>query len=362
MHVSRCVARKFGVLFPIVNLMFPDSIETMNKNETTKLGFLIFPGFPMSCLTSAIEPLRAANEIAAQRAFSWVLISETGQRVNSSANVGFDPDQTLAQTEAVDFLFLLSSPTGGFVDPKAGNGILRQMARHGVVIGGVSGGVFPLVRSGVMEGHRCSVHWCYETAFAGEFPDTQGTDDVIVMDRRRMTASGAAAAFDLMLHLVEQKLGADVMTEVACWFQHPLVRGQGVSQKIPAFRTGATDDMLPPAIAQAVRFFSEHIEDTVTVADVARMVNLSPRQLERSFKASTGQSPSHYYRTLRMKAARQLVMYSNDTMTDIALAVGYASSTPMVQHYKEAFGITPQQEREKINLFRVQGKRALPSS
>ena len=28
-----------------------------------RLGFLMFPGFPMACLTSAIEPLRAANEI-----------------------------------------------------------------------------------------------------------------------------------------------------------------------------------------------------------------------------------------------------------------------------------------------------------
>ena len=70
------------------------------RAEKTTLGFLIFPGFPMSCLTSAIEPLRAANEIVGTEAFSWVLISEQGSRVNSSARVGFDPDQALADTEA----------------------------------------------------------------------------------------------------------------------------------------------------------------------------------------------------------------------------------------------------------------------
>ena len=55
----------------------------MTRGEsTTTLGFLIFPGFPMSCLTSAIEPLRAANEISGQAAFDWKLIGETGARVD----------------------------------------------------------------------------------------------------------------------------------------------------------------------------------------------------------------------------------------------------------------------------------------
>ncbi|MGB5559854.1 MAG: helix-turn-helix domain-containing protein, partial [Paracoccaceae bacterium] len=112
----------------------------------------------------------------------------------------------------------------------------------------------------------------------------------------------------------------------------------------------------------AIRMFAEHIEDPVQIADVAHAVALSPRQLERSFKRATGQSPSLYYRTMRMHAARQLVMYSNDTMTDIALAVGYASSTPMVRHYRQAFGVSPQDERNKINMFRVEGNAAIPST
>ncbi|MGB0799356.1 MAG: helix-turn-helix domain-containing protein, partial [Planktomarina sp.] len=88
---------------------------------------------------------------------------------------------------------------------------------------------------------------------------------------------------------------------------------------------------------------------------------VSPRQIERSFKKATGQSPSHYYRTLRMNAARQLVMYSKDSMAQIAVQVGYASTTPMVQHYREAFGINPQEDRKRINLYRVQDNIPVPS-
>ncbi len=335
----------------------------MIENETQKaLGFLIFPGFPMACLTSAIEPLRAANEIAGREAFTWAVVAETEARVRSSARVAFEPDTTLESVSDLDFLFLLSGPSGEFADSKLSNGKLRWLASRGVNLGGVSGGVFPLVRSGVMDGHRCSVHWCYKAAFRTEFPDMATTDNVIAIDRRRYTVSGAAAAFDLMLKLIDDALGPEVMTEVACWFQHPFVRGEDVSQKIPAFKTRSTDDMLPGAVNSAIRMFAEHIEDPVQISDVADAVALSPRQLERSFKRATGQSPLSYYRTMRMNAARQLVMYSNDTMTDIALAVGYASSTPMVRHYRQIFGATPQEERSKINMFRVEDIVAIPST
>ena len=49
----------------------------MGQPAPLRLGFLMFPGFPMACLTSAIEPLRAANEITGRREFVWRLLSET---------------------------------------------------------------------------------------------------------------------------------------------------------------------------------------------------------------------------------------------------------------------------------------------
>ena len=221
------------------------------------IGFLIFPGFPMSCLTSMIEPLRAANEIAGQTAFRWQILSEAGARVASSAEVVFDPDIALADAQEMEYLFLLSSPSASFTDRKSAEGQLRRLARHGTAVGGVSGGVFPLARMGLLDGHAVSVHWCYEAAFAQEFPGLQMRDDVIVFDHPRYTVSGAAAAFDLMLNFIEARLGADVATEVACWFQHPVVRGRGVRQKTPTFRRDSTADLLPLPVAKAVEILSE---------------------------------------------------------------------------------------------------------
>lgn len=336
----------------------------MNRNEDTLIGFLIFPGFPMACLTSMIEPLRAANEIAGQETFRWKLISETGARVEASAKVGFDPELSLndEDCEGLHQLFLLSGPSSRFEKPIISEGKLRKLKRHGVSVGAISGGVFPLARAGLLTGYATSVHWCYEAAFEAEFPDIKATKDVITIDRNRMTASGAAAAFDLSLGLIDEVLGADIATEVACWFQHPLMRGEGVTQKRPTFAAESTQDMLPPLIAQAVQMFADHIEDPLNISDVADAVGVSVRQLERLFQKTTGNTPLGYYKSLRMHKARQLLLYSKENMIQIALAVGYSSSAVLAKNYRDVFGIHPREDRKKVNMFRVRDNTIVPSA
>ena len=60
----------------------------MTERGPLRLGFLMFPGFPMACLTSAIEPLRAANEITGRQEFVWKLVAENPAPVRSSAAIG----------------------------------------------------------------------------------------------------------------------------------------------------------------------------------------------------------------------------------------------------------------------------------
>jgi AraC family transcriptional regulator, glycine betaine-responsive activator len=316
------------------------------------LGFLLFPGFPMACLTSAIEPLRAANEITGRREFVWKLVAETALPVRSSAEIGFEPDVTLQVLEGVDQLYLLSPPTAVFADPRRSPARLRWLDRTGAVLGAFSGGIFPLARTGLMEARPCSVHWCYEAAFKAEFPSVEAREVTILRERRRITASGAGAVFDLMLRLIEERLGRDTMTEVACWFQHPFVRDEDARQKVPVARAGGTSDALPGPIREAIRLFDAHIEDPLRIPDVAAAVDMSERNFERLFKRETGQSPLRYYRLMRLGKARQRVLYSSDTLSEIAASVGYPRSGPMARHYQQAFGVTPQSERKALSGLR----------
>ena len=333
----------------------------MTAGTPLRLGFLMFPGFPMACLTSAIEPLRAANEISGRTEFDWLLVAEDRAPVRSSAEVRFEPDVALADCGDVDHLYLLSPPTGQFADARRGQARLRWLDRTGVVLGAFSGGIFPLARAGLMEGRGCSVHWCYEAAFKAEFPKVEPSEAVILRERRRITVSGAGAVFDLMLRLIEERLGRQCMTEVACWFQHPFLRNEDARQKVPVARAGSTADALPAAIREAIRLFDTHVEDPLRIPDVAAAVDMSERHFERLFKRETGQSPLRYYRLIRLSKARQRVLYSNDPLSEIAASVGYLRSAPMARHYAEAFGVSPQHERRLLSGLRGEGT-AIPAA
>lgn len=324
----------------------------MTADAPLRLGFLMFPGFPMACLTSAIEPLRAANEICGRKVFDWKLLAENLAPVRSSADLRFEPDVTLADCGDLDQLYLLSPPNSSFANPRQSPARLRWLDRTGVVLGAFSGGIFPLARAGLMEGRGCSVHWCYEAAFKTEFPKVQASEAVILREGRRITASGAGAVFDLMLRLIEERLGRETMTEVACWFQHPFVRNEDASQKVPVARAGNTADALPPPIREAIRLFENHVEDPLRIPDVAAAIGLSGRHFERLFKRETGQSPLRYYHHLRLAKARQRVLYSNDSLREIAASVGYLTSGPMIRHYTDLFGVSPRDERRLTSGLR----------
>lgn len=323
------------------------------------LGFMMFPGFPMACLTSAIEPLRAANEITGRKEFVWRLIAEDRAPVRSSAEIGFDPDETLLECEGLDHLYLLAPPTAQFSDLRRSPARLRWLDRTGVTLGAFSGGIFPLARAGLMQGRNCSVHWCYDAAFKAEFPGVVASEAAIICAPRRNTVSGAGAVFDLMLRLIEDRLGRDCMIEVACWFQHPFVRDDDARQKVPVVRAGSTADSLAHPIREAIHLFETHIEDPLRIPDIALAVGLSGRHFERLFKRETGQSPLRYYHHLRLAKARQRVLYSNDSLRDIATSVGYLTSAPMVRHYVEFFGVSPKDER-RLTLSARQTRAAAP--
>ncbi len=318
-----------------------------------RIALLILPGFPMGCLSSAIEPLRAANQISGTETYRWQIVTETGASCLSSAGIAFAADAALADLDRVDVVYVISSPQSVMADPRRSFGALRRLARRGVLMGAFSGGVFPLARAGLLDGHRVSVHWCYDAAFRAEFPLAIPGDAVMTIDRRRETASGANAVFDLMLRRIGAELDARVMTEVACWFQHPMVRSEAISQRRPSATGASASDMLPAPVTRAIAIFADNIASPVLIGDVARAVAVSERQLERAFKRATGLGPLAYYRQMRLNEARQMVRYSGDSLRDIAFAVGYASAAGLTRHYRKAFGVSPREDREDVDLFRV---------
>ncbi len=144
-----------------------------------------------------------------------------------------------------------------------------------------------------------------------------------------------------MLKLIEDRLGRDVMTEVACWFQHPFVRDEAAAQKVPVARAASTADDLSPPIRQAIRLF-EPTSKTAPHPDVGRRRRPVGPPLRTPVQARDRAKPAALLSThLRLAKARQRVLYSNDSLRDIAASVGYLTSSPMIRHYTELFGVSP---------------------
>lgn len=332
----------------------------MTLSNTTHIAFLLFDGFPLACLTSLIEPLRVANEISDETVFSWTLISEGGQSVQSSAMIAIDVKEPLSHLTDVDYLVLLSPPKATF-EKEDTVGILRHLSRHGTVLGAISGGVFPLARTGLVSDQPLAVHWCYQAAFDNEFPTYHASEQVTEHHQGFITAAGAAGGFEVALALIEERLSQAMSTEVACWFQHPMMRKSGIQQITPVLQETVTKQTMPQLVTSAINIMQDSLDEPLTIEEIASRLCVTSRHLERVFKASTSQSPSHYYRMMRVKAARQLVFYTNETITTIAERFGYNQSRAFRRHYASCFGVTPEDDRKQINLYRVEGNISLPS-
>ena len=277
----------------------------------------------MACLTSMIEPLRASNEISDTKSFEWKLFSENADKVEASAKVAFETDGKIEEIEKLNALILLSPPNADFIKSRS-VGVIRRLERHGCTIGAVSGGVFLLAKAKIRPNIKYSVHWCYAAAFTNQFPNNISSEQVIETDRNIMTASGASAAFDLALLLIRSRLGSSIAAEVACWFQHPIMRNQDVKQVIPSLNELEGLEEMPELAQKAISLVNQKINYPLQVNDIADEIGITSRHLSRIFKEATGESPRQYFRKLRVNAARQMILYTNEKIGEIALSVGFS--------------------------------------
>jgi transcriptional regulator GlxA family with amidase domain len=106
-------------------------------------------------------------------------------------------------------------------------------------------------------------------------------------------------------------------------------------------RVGTTN----AAILDAVRAMEAHVADPLTLDDIAEVAGVSPRQLNRLFRDKLGRTTMRYYRDIRLDTAQNLLGNSPLSLTEIALATGFASSSHFARVYADAFGVPPSSNR-----------------
>lgn len=292
----------------------------------------------MMSYAALAEPMRAANLLARRTLYEMINIGTSDAPVASSGAAVVLPQARVGDDLALDYLFVVAGgdPTG-YANRPVMNWLAR-LAREGVPLGGVSGGPIILARAGVMGGRRMTVHWEHANALAEISPHLMIERTLYVIDRDRVTCAGGTAPMDLMHALITQHHGGAFARLVSDWFMHTEIRPSAGPQRAGLVeRVGSTN----AAILDAVEAMEAHVAEPLTLDRLAGTAGLSPRQLNRLFTEKLGRPTMRYYRELRLQKAQSLLRNSPLSLTEIALATGFASSSHFSRAYAAQFGQPP---------------------
>ena len=308
---------------------------------TQGVAFLLVERFSLIAFASAVEPLRLANLVTGRPLFRWSVLSETGGGVNSSTGIA-TMTEPLRETERDEMVMLVS---GMDVKSAATRGLLnwlRREARKGIPVGALCTGAHLLARAGLLDGRRATIHWENRDAFAEEFDEVELQSSIYIIDGNRLTAAGGTSPTDLMLALIGQRHGVDLAGRIADLMIHTQIRSDRDEQRlsIPT-RIGVRH----PKLATVIRRMEEQIEEPVSPAVLAAEVGLSTRQLERLFRRYVNRSPKRYYMELRLQKARNLLLQTEMSVINVALACGFTSPSHFSKCYRANYGTTPYRER-----------------
>ena len=304
--------------------------------------FLLLDQFTLLSFAAAIEPLRIANRMSGQELYRWTLLSENGAPVQCSNGALMSVDAALPELARDDVVMVCAG-----IDVRAATtqGVinwLRKVSRKGSVIGGLCTGAHVLAQAGLLDSRRATIHWENRDGFLEEFTEVDLTKSVFVIDGNRLTAAGGTSSIDLILTMIADDHGKDLANAVADQLIYSTIRTDRDIQRlsIPT-RIGVRH----PRLSQVIERMELSIEEPISPAELAEAVGMSTRQLERLFRRYLNRSPKRYYMELRLAKARNLLMQTDLSVINVALACGFSSPSHFSKCYRAQYGTTPYRER-----------------
>lgn len=225
-------------------------------------------------------------------------------------------------------------------------GALRRAQARGARIASICTGAFTLAAAGLLDGRRATTHWATAELLADLHPQIDVEPDVLYVDEGRiLTSAGAAAGFDLCLHMMRVDYGAAFAAEVARLAVMPLERSGGQAQYVSY--ASELPQLMP--LAPLLVWIDEHLSQDLSVEVLARRARMSPRSLNRHFTSQMGISPAQWVATARVRRAQALLERTSMSMEEVATAVGFGSAVTLRQRFAAVVGTSPRDWRRSFN-------------
>jgi transcriptional regulator GlxA family with amidase domain len=317
------------------------------------IGFVLLPRFTLIAFSAIVDLLRlAADEGDRSRPerCSWTILAPDRDPITASCGLQVLPWEVFERPERFDYIIVV----GGLLDRERSYdprtlAFLRTAAANGVSLAGVCTGSFALAEAQLLRGRKCCVSWYHFPDLIERYQDIiPVADQLFVEDGPFITCAGGLAALDLGAWMVERHLGPGraqkslhiMVTDKA----RPAAGAQPQPPSVGASGVGAVDDT---RVRRAMLLIEQNLSAPPKVDDIAQLVGLSKRQLERIFQKSVGKSIQEYSRDLRLFYGLWLLANSDRTITSVAAESGFADVSHFNRLFRACFGSTPSATRRE---------------
>jgi transcriptional regulator GlxA family with amidase domain len=233
---------------------------------------------------------------------------------------------------------------------------IRAAVDRGARVASICSGAFVLAATGALDGLKATTHWACAAELARRHPLVEVDPDVLYVDNGRiLTSAGAAAGFDLCLHMVRQDLGAERAAFVARAAVMPLERTGGQAQFI-AHEQAPRD---ATSMGALLAWLDQNLSGDLSLAAIARRAAMSARSLSRHFRARVGTTPALWVARARVRRAQRVLETTDHSIERIAMEVGFGSATVLRAQFAEVVGTSPHLYRRQFHLRAVTAERPL---
>ncbi|WP_328561664.1 helix-turn-helix domain-containing protein [Streptomyces coelicoflavus] len=268
----------------------------------------------------------------------WYEVEVCGSHAVRVGRFLIEPDGGLDRLVRADTVVVPGWADTDVVPPADLVEAVRAAHEAGARVASLCTGAFVLAAAGLLDGRRATTHWAHTEALAARHPRVEVDPDVLYVDNGSvLTSAGKAAAMDLCLHLVRLDHGSSVANVVARRLVVPPHRAGGQAQFVAAPVPVRDEHPLAALFPWAI----ERLDRPLGVTDLARRAGMSPRHLNRHFRAVTGTTPLQWLLTQRIRRAQELLENTDDPVDAVATATGMGTATTLRRHFNRTVGVPP---------------------
>ena len=347
--------RQFSTLMQDANSAFLPAQQA--RKEPVRVGFILLEHFSMMAFTASIDVLVTSNLVRTAPLFHFSTFSLESTTVTSDLGIDISTDGLLSQlpitgAEAVEIIIICGGFRCSLAEQQPLSSTLKAAARNNITLGGLWNGAITIAYAGLLDNMNCAVHPDNHAFMQEHFNKVTVSENVMVVDKKRVSCAGPSSALEMMLRLVEQVQSKEIVRavrEILSCDQLAEINRQVSSPEETKLIRATDNPAFPDVLHSLLELIRSNIEEPLSVEELASCVGISRRQVERLFQTHLDTTPSRYYLELRITHARRLLLQSNDSIANIALASGFLSSTHFSHCFKDYFGVSPSQARQKFN-------------